>query len=276
MKIRYCLLPALLFTLGVTLSSAQTVLMDEQFNYTLGDLSSPWTVSSATSGSTVTVETATAYNGYTPTGNQITIYRPTGGTAPTETLLSGAQVGTSALNLSVGTHLIMTLEMSYPTLSNNQGFVFSLRSGTTTFAGMRLYNTTAGGGTTLQYMTTNSSASFTNVASTALSDAAWYKVTLDVTIDSLTQSTMNLSLEQLGTGGGTLITANNLILTSATNFNTTTAISFYSGISGGNITYSLANLNLDTVPEPSQLSLLVFAAPLFLLFYRRTRFHVSR
>ncbi len=276
MKIHSCLLPALLLTLGVTLSSAQTVLMDESFNYTPGgDLASPWTVSSASSGSTVTVQTPTSHNGYAPTGNQITIYRPTGGTAPTETLLSGAQSGTSALNLSVGTHLTMTLEMFSPSLTNNQGFVFSLRSATSTFAGFRLYNTTAGG-TTLQYMTTNSSTSFTNVASTALSNDVWYKVTLDLTIDSLTQSTMDISLEQMGTGGGALITANDLILTSATNFNTTTAISFYSAISGGNITYSLANLNLDAVPEPSQLSLLIFAAPFFLLFYRRSRFHVSR
>lgn len=263
-------LPLLILGLSITCATAGTALIDETFNYTVGALSTPWTISNTTSGTTVNVEAADTFNGYTPLGNQITLTRPSGGGAPSAKLLTGANAGTSVLNASVGVQLKLEVEVSYAALTNTQGFQLGLQAGTINFAGVRFYNSSANG-TTLQYMTTNSSSSFVDLSgrSAPLTADTWYKLTIDVTIDSLTQSTMNISLDQLGTGGTSIYSATGLVLTSGSSFSTTSAIGFYSAVAAGNISYSLANIDLTTVPEPSSAALLGLSGLLLLLAGQR-------
>lgn len=256
-KILLILIPALALVLAPKAVSAPYI--DEEFDYPNGALGSPWTFVNLTGNSSVTVENAVTLNGFTPPGKDAAFSRPTTGDgAVAATLATGQNDGTEAWSLASGDKVHLTLNFSFSAISNNQSFAFTLRGGAVNFFGVRVQGI-AGGNTAVQYLTTNQSSSYTNIPDTpSLGLNTWYQLSAVVTIVDANSSVFDLSLTQLGTGGGLIYSETGLALESASNFGTTT--DFRAAYSAGTPAFKIADLYLDAVPEPNATTMVLLGS----------------
>ncbi|MDP0495253.1 MAG: PEP-CTERM sorting domain-containing protein [Verrucomicrobiota bacterium JB024] len=269
------LLPHLLlcpFAFGLlTTAHAQLVYIDDVFNYADGALGSPWSVS-ASGNSAATVGAAQTFNDYTPAGKEVTLVRPTTGDGlVSATLATGANAGSSAWTITTGDQVQLTVDFSLDSLDSGNAISYFLRGGSTTIFGFRVKAN--GSDPQIQLMTTSSTSSFDYAAGTpTLAMDTWYRLVVDLEVTSSTTTTSSITLEQLGTGGGVVYELSGLVLTAPS---IGSSSSFMMGTSSGTPSFTTANVQLSSIPEPASTVLLVGSSLLIGLVLRRYRRRVS-
>ncbi|MDR1281522.1 MAG: PEP-CTERM sorting domain-containing protein [Opitutaceae bacterium] len=184
-------------------------------------------------------------------------------------LTSGQNEGAIAWDILHGDTVTLTLDFSYSNLPNGGGLTFNLR-GTANAAllGIRVNSDGRGaGGAKLQAMTTGSTSSYAEISgSPTLALDTWYRLTVSLTVVNNTNTTFGVTLNQLGTGGGEILSVTGLALVNGSNFTsvTTPGTAVLTMGVAGVPTYSVADISLTRtrlvdapVPEPSSVAILL-------------------
>jgi hypothetical protein len=259
---------AAFYTFCAALTASAQIYIDEDFDYSNGPLGSPWSVANATDGSTADVAVASTFLGYTPEGKQLTITRVSGGGAPLVTLSTGtASPVTSPWSITQGDNVQLTFDLFVGDFTTGGNAEFRLLGGSATnasFFSLRTLGTSATSGK-FQVRTTGASDSYVDLLESGspvtLAENTWFRVNYDSIIGPTDvtgtdgRQFYNLSIEQLGTGGGTVFSGANLTLDPTLPIGGTGAFSIATAGFGA---YSVADIYL--VPEPSTYALLVLAA----------------
>jgi hypothetical protein len=273
---------AFLAVFGVFSASAQYI--DEQFNYSDGQLGSPWGITYGGTGtqgdSLIDVGAASTFLDYTPDGKQVTVVRSstsTGG-APNFTLSTGTTSPvTSPWTVTQGDNVQLTFDMYVGSFVSGNAAQFGLRGGSTgtaTLFSVRAYGTSASAGK-FQVQTTGSATSYTDLLESSnpvtVAEDTWYRINYSSTIGVTTSSgatgtqTYDLTIQQLGTGGSTVYSGTGLTLEPTAPIGGT---GIFAGSTNGVISYSVADVNL--IPEPSTVGL-ALSGLLLLGWMRRSR-----
>ncbi len=264
--------------------------IDEQFDYSDGQLGSPWVITYGGIGEQGTavenVEAADTLNSYTPSGKQAYVDRPSTGTAGAPVLTLATDTASPVTNewtVTEGDMVQLTFDVAQSNFTNGSSTAFQLKGGSSTnvtFFGMRIVGTSVSAGK-FQVMTTGSTASFTDllVESNPVSASidTWYRVTYLGTIGNTVgggqEQTYDLQIEQLGTGGGIVYSGTDLSLTTTASIGGPGGFaSFTGGVTG----YRFADVNLAAVPEPEHSAAMLMGLAGLAWLMRKRFFRKSR
>ncbi len=251
-----------LMLFGTALAASAQVYVQDDFDYADGALGAPWDVTAGgPPNSTITVEAASTWNDFTPSGKQVEFARINPGSSISARLFSGENPGTTVWTVTPGDRVRYSADLNISVLTGSHNFQMLLmaqgQTNPLSIGGVR-FQSAGSNNAVIQTMSTNSVNSFTTVQdSPTLSGDTWYRVVIDLEVIDTTHTSYDLSIEQLGTGGG--------IVYSGTNFEVATSGAF--GDEGGIIlssgtgfpTFDVADVSLVAIPEPSQAALLTSA-----------------